>query len=1021
MLNKIFLTICVLLLKIILKGIDRNCLIKMVTRLIVGIIFLFHFSNIQANSWFQNDWSNGDSQLIWTDSTKYWSANNIEGNNGISLYKEDTLKAVPLPEGTEIRSIVEGVRGDTDFIFAGGGNTGIDIWMSSNNGETWIMGWKMPSVSTNYMNSLSLLWDTEGFLLVGMNDYSNGSYISKVATFGQEYWPGALWSTGTYIPIYSIIAFSDTILAGGGDANACILRSTDNGVNWASPISMPDNRIISLLKSSDGNVYSGSGGNLGLILKSTDNGTNWTAVFATTQKSVFSLIEAPDSTIYAGTGDNGKIFTTKDGWNTHDTTTPIPNAREVRLICDSLGTLYAGVSCMDDSARVFYSPDKGNSWVQIGGTLCQGKILSLMLTNNQCLLVGTDHNGTIFKLAKYASEGSLISSVYNTGESNKNSTRFYNTIEWNAENNGQDIVVKIRSFQDTISFSDTLPWTSCPPCTSGQLLSTVPSVDNNDQFIQYRIDFLASPPFIAPVLHNINTTYSFADTASPLLASVSATGDEIYIPPNSFIPNDKVTLSFDERINTLVINNSNIDSILKLSNEHTWRISSAIWDTAYKNLTITLSDTSQVMIGDTVLPRKSQIDSLTDKSGNQCVSPCIITGTFAPLIDSTVASDGQDSLEYIDSDDYLTLYFSKRTNKPIITSTNINNILHLRNHSWLDAKAHIDTCVWDSLGFTLACSLKTDSLRPTISVGDTVFPDSVTIKDKFSKGSVISPCVIKGTFGQYGPTPDSAIAYEGNPQETGIGNGDYILIYFNKLIKDVQWDLLNQTRGLDTVLTLRRGTQHTWYSTPPESLSCSAQAIEQQDSMGVKYTLLFISFTKQAIEENLISYNANLSVFPNPSSSQASIYFTVPGLAMSNNKNSQPNPLTYSSKTNPSISLGDTIFPNSNLIKDASDRKCKKTVLLTGGFKKSELKSLTLKSSAQKSQPVVSNSPVSIKIYNVSGQLVRTLMNTTKQAGTYTALWDGKDNRSHKVNAGMYICKLILNNQTLTQKIVFLK
>lgn len=998
----------------------RGYLIKMGNKLFAGGILFFFCLNANANSWVQSDWNNGDSQLIWTDSTKYLSANNIETSTGISLSIGTSSKTTPLSNTSKVWSMTKGVRGDTNLIFAGGENTGIDIWMSSDNGETYQLGWYSLYGGEDIVLKINpLCWNNStSSLLSGcyVNKWGDEYYIENITEFGKTNWPACFKSGNSPKYTYSMITFSDTIIVGCGE-NSYVLRSVDNGTNWSN-ISMADTRIISLLKSLDGNVYAGSGTNLGLVLKSVDNGANWTAVFATTQKSVFSLIEGPDSTIYASTGDSGKIFKTKNGWGTHDATAPIPNAREVRLICDSLGILYAGVSCVDDSARIFYSSDKGSSWVQIGKTLCQGKILSMIFTSNQCLLVGTDHNGTIFRLAKYVPAGSLISSIYNTGESNRNATRYYTKIEWDGDYNGQDIIVKIRSFQDTITFSDTLSWTSCPPCTSGQLLSTVSSINNNDQFIQYKIDFLASPAFATPVLHNITTTYSFVDTAGPLLTSATATGDEIYNPPNSFTPNDKVTLSFDERIDTLIVNNSNIDSILKLSGGHKWRSFSAVWDTAYKNLTVTLTDTSQLMIGDTVRPRKSQTDSLTDKWGNQCVSPCIIAGTFAPYIDSIVASDGQDSIEYIDADDYITLYFSKRTNKPPINSTNINNILRLRNHSWLDAKAHIDSCVWDSLGFALVCSLKTDSLRPTIAVGDTVFPDSVNIKDKFLKGAVIFPCVIKGTFGQYGPVPDSAIAYEGLPQENGIGNGDYILVYFNKLIQDIQWGNLD----LDTVLTLKRaGVQHTWYS-PPESLICTAQAIEQQDSMGVKYTLLFISFvdTTTGTEETIIQYNAGLSIFPNPSTSQTSISFTVPGLAIGSNPVSVIQNLK-SKIQNPLISLGDTIFPDSNLVKDSSNRKCKKAVRITGGFSKSDIKSFILKSSVKKSQPSLSGSSVSIKIYNVSGQLVRTLMNTTQKPGAHNALWDGRDNLSHKVNAGMYICKLTINNQTLTQKIVLLK
>ncbi|MBI4722708.1 MAG: hypothetical protein HY769_06910 [Candidatus Stahlbacteria bacterium] len=48
------------------------------------------------------------------------------------------------------------------------------------------------------------------------------------------------------------------------------------------------------------------------------------------------------------------------------------------------------------------------------------------------------------------------------------------------------------------------------------------------------------------------------------------------------------------------------------------------------------------------------------------------------------------------------------------------------------------------------------------------------------------------------------------------------------------------------------------------------------------------------------------------------------------------------------------------------------------------------------------NSKVSLKIYNTAGQLVRTLVDKTEEAGYKSICWDGKDNTGRKVGSGIY-------------------
>ncbi len=49
---------------------------------------------------------------------------------------------------------------------------------------------------------------------------------------------------------------------------------------------------------------------------------------------------------------------------------------------------------------------------------------------------------------------------------------------------------------------------------------------------------------------------------------------------------------------------------------------------------------------------------------------------------------------------------------------------------------------------------------------------------------------------------------------------------------------------------------------------------------------------------------------------------------------------------------------------------------------------------------------ISLVIYNISGQRVRTLINGRVRAGLYQAQWDGKDDNGAGISSGIYFCKL---------------
>jgi hypothetical protein len=64
---------------------------------------------------------------------------------------------------------------------------------------------------------------------------------------------------------------------------------------------------------------------------------------------------------------------------------------------------------------------------------------------------------------------------------------------------------------------------------------------------------------------------------------------------------------------------------------------------------------------------------------------------------------------------------------------------------------------------------------------------------------------------------------------------------------------------------------------------------------------------------------------------------------------------------------------------------------------------------------------VTLKIYNVAGQLIRTLHDGVMDAGSYTLTWDGKNNRGASVATGVYLYKMEAKNFSKTRKLVLLR
>ncbi len=65
--------------------------------------------------------------------------------------------------------------------------------------------------------------------------------------------------------------------------------------------------------------------------------------------------------------------------------------------------------------------------------------------------------------------------------------------------------------------------------------------------------------------------------------------------------------------------------------------------------------------------------------------------------------------------------------------------------------------------------------------------------------------------------------------------------------------------------------------------------------------------------------------------------------------------------------------------------------------------------------------PVTIDIYNLLGQKVKSIIDEVKPAGNYTAIWDGTDSNNRSASTGVYYYRISAGNMTDVKKLVLLK
>ena len=69
----------------------------------------------------------------------------------------------------------------------------------------------------------------------------------------------------------------------------------------------------------------------------------------------------------------------------------------------------------------------------------------------------------------------------------------------------------------------------------------------------------------------------------------------------------------------------------------------------------------------------------------------------------------------------------------------------------------------------------------------------------------------------------------------------------------------------------------------------------------------------------------------------------------------------------------------------------------------------------------VSESRVMVEVFDLAGRRIRTLVDGQQQSGNHRVIWEGDDDRGNPVAPGMYFCRLAVDGDASTEKVMMLK
>ena len=273
-------------------------------------------------------------------------------------------------------------------LFAGNYNGG-GVFLSTNNGTSWTA--VCTGLPNGGVSSLAAFPNGAGGTNLFVGVYSTGVFLS---TNNGTSWTAASTGLPTINVDVSDFALSGVNLFAGAWGDGVFL-STNNGTSWKEVNTGLTNKNVKALMLSGTNLFAGTYG--GGVFLSTNNGTSWNAVnTGLTNTDVYALAVSPNgaggSNIFAGTIGGGAFLSTNNGasWTAANTGLTDPG---VQTFAVSGTNIFAGTD-----AGVFLSTNNGTSWAAVNSGLTNPYIFALAVSpamggSSAKLFAGTDAGG----------------------------------------------------------------------------------------------------------------------------------------------------------------------------------------------------------------------------------------------------------------------------------------------------------------------------------------------------------------------------------------------------------------------------------------------------------------------------------------------------------------------------------------------------------------------------------------------------------------------------------------------------
>ncbi len=275
------------------------------------------------------------------------------------------------------------------------------IYKSTDNGNTW----KKFENTVDQFEVYSIYINRKDDIFVGTN-YRDRLYRStdeggNWEVINNGYNTSECWAIGENK--------GGTVMFAGDGQFGRLYRSTNYGDSWELSDNLP---VLAFAADSSNNVYCGTF--IGLY-KSTDDGLNWNRI-GFNNVAVNTILIGENDTIYCGTGyydydDRQGVFYSPDTGKTW-INIGLEDKVVLSLAFTSYGSLLAGTS-MDG---VFETFDKGKSWVQHKTRLYEKQAFRLKVNSNDDIFIGSEREGVFRSTDKgesFEEVGLPISGIYN--------------------------------------------------------------------------------------------------------------------------------------------------------------------------------------------------------------------------------------------------------------------------------------------------------------------------------------------------------------------------------------------------------------------------------------------------------------------------------------------------------------------------------------------------------------------------------------------------------------------------------